>query len=301
MRASHAERISRPPATLACLVAFLLLLSIRSLLVQNVASGSTGMSSSSWLALVVRSASLFVVWHRAYVVLLQSAPVAIDLRYMPGSAFESRRITLGGAQRLYTFTVQSWLLEGAYFGVALATSLGLKTAQLSRVLFGVVFATSHLVSSITSWVLIPIALRVSAAEGTKLTENPLFTTNGLVLHNANVVLVHMDMLLVGETVDARCVGAVMLWAIWYILFAWRLARRMRWIPYPFIDYTLPIKIAIPIHLGLVVLLACFFYVGVAFSAAMAYRSIRIRLVAHVLLLLLTTRIAPPVSSRQVSS
>lgn len=305
-----ADRTSRPPLALVGVLLLFAVAAVRSLTLSWTVAPTTeaNLSSRTWLALGCRLLSCAIVWHRGYVVIMRSPPVFIDVRYGKGSAFEPRRIELGGRGRLCTFTVQSWFLEGIYFAVATAASLGFPVARLGRVLFGVVFATSHLVSSITAYILLPTAARSAARERTNVYDSPLLSTNGtvcccegatvtrragLVMHNANVALVHLELLVSGQSIALGDMGAAVLWALWYIVFAWRMASQNRWLPYPFIDYTLPVYVALPVHLALAALLAAFHLLGVAFSVVLAQWSLVLRLAVHATLVRLVTRLKPP--------
>lgn len=182
-----------------------------------------------------------IVTHRAIVVLLFSEPITVELKYLKGSKFKDRAVVLQKWSRLRTFTVQSWCLQGLYF------------AYPTPHLQAVVFATAHLVSAVTSFVLIPMANQKN---------HFLFSANALWMHNANTILAHLDLLF--RPIDARLVGAPVLWAIWYVLFAWIAAYFTGWIPYNFLDYSIPY--AIPFHLGLCLALVLFFFVGVGLAS-----------------------------------
>lgn len=178
-----------------------------------------------------------IITHRAIICLFFSDPVSIDLKYFKGSKFKPQTVTLQKWGRLRTFTVQSWCLQALYFAYP--------TPQLRAV----IFATAHLVSSVTSFVLIPLG-----------NNKFLFTSNALWMHNANTILVHLDLYLSGATIALENMGAPVLWAIWYVVFTWTC---MDWIPYIFLDYSVPY--AIPLHLGLCVALLLFFLVGVGLA------------------------------------
>lgn len=282
------SRIDSPPTALKALVVVLGSASVWSLATAFSNEPKREASPVPTMLVITRSMSLVMVIHRACMVLV-SPPVSLELIYGEGSAFEAKPIELNGRRRMCTFTVQSWFLLGAYFAI----SLVFPNLVFSRVVFGVVFSTAHIVSSLTTYVLIPKNAKQCEKLGTDIRDTPFYTTNGLVMHNVNVLLVHIDMLVSGETMKKQYAGAAVLWAIWYVLFAWRLAKRERWVPYPFIDFTLPIKFALPIHLGLAFLLALFYLIGVVFSQTLAVYSLPVKLLAHVSLLFLVMRIMPP--------
>ena len=155
-----------------------------------------------------------------------------------------------------TFTVQTWTVEGLYFALACAAAVagarGLEAPpwlplKATRYLFEVVWAVSHLITSVTTYVLVPTAAK--AWDG-PVDELPLLAPDQLVLHNANVILIHVDTLLSGQCLAVDHAGAALLYACWYVAFAW---IRARWVfggtPYFFLDYSLPRALAFKMHLG----------------------------------------------------
>jgi len=224
---------------------------------------------------------------------MRAPAITVEVRYSPRSKFKARDIQLEGIKRLKTFTVQSWCLQTFYFLLCIViqiipqNSIFLNT--LIWILFEICFAASHLVSSITAFVLLPTAARVCAKEGKNIQNHILLTSQALWLHNANVAMIHLDLFLSQQKLTITHIGAPFLWGVLYIVFAWYLALYEDWLPYPFIDFTLPLYVCLPLHLGLVIALGAFFLLGVAFDNALAHLGLFSRLLAHLTLLRLVCR------------
>ena len=141
----------------------------------------------------------------------------------------------------------------------------------------------------TAFVLIPTAAKVAKKEGTDIRDHMLLQAPALWLHNANVVTLHADLFVSKQRLIFSHVGAPVLWGLWYILFAWILAFRERWVAYPFIDFSLHPSKSIAFHLGLTAVLAIFFLLGVQFDTTLHKAPTWIRIVAHAVLLRFVTK------------
>ena len=241
--------------------------------------------------LVVRLMCFVIAAHRMYYTLYCAPTLPIDLRYIKGSRFRARRLMMGGSRRLCTFTVQSWALETIYFGVGVCACV-FKNQTLSLgalLLFETCFATAHLVSAVTAFVLLPTAAKVCATEGTLVKDHILLAPQALWLHNANVLLLHADLFVSNQKLLASHLGGPIFWALWYIAFAWVLAIKERFVMYPFIDFTIAPSKSVPFHFGLALVLVIFFLVGVSFDTILHNTKTRTRLLAHIALLSLVTR------------
>merc|ERR1712091_814448 len=68
----------------------------------------------------------------------------------------------------------------------------------------------------------------------------LLQADQLVLHNVNCILMHVDTLLSGQYLAYDHAGAALLYACYYVSFAWTRARYVAGgVPYFFLDYSLP--------------------------------------------------------------
>mmetsp|Transcript_21045 Transcript_21045/g.67815 ORF Transcript_21045/g.67815 Transcript_21045/m.67815 type:complete len:127 (-) Transcript_21045:116-496(-) len=102
-------------------------------------------------------------------------------------------------------------------------------------------------------------------------------------------MLHADLFVSNQKLVFAHVGAPVLWGVWYIAFAWVMAFRERWVAYPFIDFTLAPAKAFAMHLGLTLVLALFFLLGVQFDTTLHATPTAVRLVAHAALLAAVTK------------
>ena len=106
---------------------------------------------------IARFILFLILAHRIFLILFVRPPIDIKIDYQPGSQLKSMGSqVLAGVGRLATFTIQTWTLQTIYFGlVTLATFGYIKSYRQISYLFELLFATSHLVSCVTSYVLVP--------------------------------------------------------------------------------------------------------------------------------------------------
>lgn len=295
---ANEEMASPPPRIPLALVALVVVVSsvaVASLFAFGDASSPSGARfGPDWILRVTRGASLAVVASRLWIAMRRHEPENLELMYDEGSWFSAKTIQLRGGGILVMFTNQSWVLLGVYFAVALGGG--------GSTLFGVVFASSHLVSSLSSWVLIPRAIEACRRNGTDVRRHPFFSPDVLCFHNLNVLLVHVDLFLSRRTMNAAHLGASALWAAWYVVFAWFHSRTALFVPYPFIDYTLPLRRCLPTHLGLVALLAFIHLLGVGLSRVLVEEKTHpaLRAAAHLALLRSVTRFRPPSADQSIA-
>ena len=118
---------------------------------------STGASTGYTISGHKRGLLFLILAHRIFLILFVRPPIDIKIDYQPGSQLKSMGSqVLAGVGRLATFTIQTWTLQTIYFGlVTLATFGYIQPYRQISYLFELLFATSHLVSCVTSYVLVP--------------------------------------------------------------------------------------------------------------------------------------------------
>mmetsp|Transcript_21680 Transcript_21680/g.67964 ORF Transcript_21680/g.67964 Transcript_21680/m.67964 type:complete len:366 (+) Transcript_21680:495-1592(+) len=141
---------------------------------------------------VVRACLWFLHAHRLYLVTRVRKPYGMQLQFNGGSTLIPGVQYIAGRQRLVTFTIQTWALQTLYFALAaVATAypdLWL-APRTTRWLFELLFAAAHLVSGVTTYVLVPTSC--SRWKGA-LKDLPLLQVDQKFVHNANVAAMHVD-------------------------------------------------------------------------------------------------------------
>mmetsp|Transcript_5587 Transcript_5587/g.7198 ORF Transcript_5587/g.7198 Transcript_5587/m.7198 type:complete len:323 (+) Transcript_5587:58-1026(+) len=237
----------------------------------------------------------------------------IQLSYLPQTQFQLKRrtIELAGPRRFVTFTLWTWTIQCLYFFLASIASwqrLRQKSGRglplrLTHVLFQVAWTASHLVTTITSFILIPTFFKNIQAT----TVLPaIMETDQLVLHNANVAFANLDAILGNMRLISAHMPAAGLYCCIYVLFIWIYGTFAGFVPYFFLDFSLPPRKVIIQHLGLLLLLCGFFQAGtfLTYTATWARLSTRMhpyslaslfwfRAAVHTALVLTITCIQPP--------
>jgi len=246
---------------------------------------------------------LFMAW-RLYLLVFVRPPFPLEAVYARGSRFAPRKVALFGRQRLVTFTVQAWTAQCAYFGLAaLAASAGAAGGgggwlplRLTRYLFELCWAVAHLVTVVSSYVLVPVACR--AAPPGEADRVPILQPDQLVLHNANVALMHVDALLSGQCLVPSHAGVAVGFAAYYAAFAWCRARYVAGVvPYFFLDYSLPRAVALAFHLGLVAIIVASFLLGVFLTTQLVAADLGVRVAAHAAIVFAASRLRAPAEFR----
>eukprot|EP00635_Sarcinochrysidales_sp_CCMP3193_P014782 CAMPEP_0118894174 /NCGR_PEP_ID=MMETSP1166-20130328/3070_1 /TAXON_ID=1104430 /ORGANISM="Chrysoreinhardia sp, Strain CCMP3193" /LENGTH=315 /DNA_ID=CAMNT_0006833061 /DNA_START=202 /DNA_END=1150 /DNA_ORIENTATION=- len=272
----------------------LLMSSVVAALCIGVVKAKTGVSTSSLeedvlegrvprsLLCAWRCFAAAFFWHRVVVVLTQTT-MDLPLSYLRGSKFAKKSdvLVVRGKLRLVTFTMQTWILQGIYFSLAAAASLGMSGVPLglTHVLFEVTWSIAHLVTTVTTYVLIPAAVKVRGDE------KPLsiLERDQLILHNANVLFANVDCAVNNmRLVQAHCSYAG-LWCCVYVAFIWSWGSYAGYVPYFFIDYSLPFFTVAALHLGLLVVGLAFFTFGVFLTTASKDLPLGLAAAAHGLL------------------
>ena len=304
-----AERIPQIPTDMALLLAVLIFISVRTFLASRgdasagamtVALASRGATVGFEALAAARCASFLVIAHRLYLLVVVRPPFELKANYLATTQFPLRPVKLWGLRRLVTFTVQTWTLQGIYFALAAAAAVagarGLEAPpwlplKATRYLFEVAWAVSHLVTSVTTYVLVPAAC--GAFDG-DVRDVPLLQADQLVLHNVNCILMHVDTLLSGQYLAYDHAGAALLYACYYVSFAWSRARFVAGgVPYFFLDYSLPRALAFKLHLGLAGVVVVFFYLGVFVTTQLGELAVPARCLVHALIVGAIVRFRPP--------
>ena len=257
-------------------------------------------------ALGVARGLLFLVHaHRLFLILFVQDPIDIKIAYQPGSKLKSMGSQiLTGFGRLATFTVQTWTLQTLYFGLATAATFGyIPSYRYISYLFELLFAAAHLVSCVTSYVLVPTMCRqwLQGAFGSiKLAEVPLLGANCLTVHNANIVCLHIDAFLSGQRLVLGHRGLALSYASYYAAFAWCRCRFLNGqVPYFFLDYSLPTKRAYMFHLGLAAILTLYFLGSSVTLTRIAPMGVPWRFAVHASVCFCNMRLRAPAAYRAI--
>ena len=182
------------------------------------------------------------------------------------------RLRIRGLWRSQGLTSWSWLLIGAYFAVAAALQGGAMLrggggggvptawANIARVLLGCAWAFSLMVTTVVTFVLIPS----KAKKGLDL--SMFFSTEALLMHNANVLLMAVELLNNGVALDfyhtpfGIAFGVV--YVLWHHLYRY---RRTHTLLYFFLSWQSPH--ALKVLAALVAAFAVFFGLGVLLTEA----------------------------------
>jgi hypothetical protein len=225
-------------------------------------------------------------------IILDPVGIVLPLAYSPQSLMPSlgavKSLHLVGWPRASPFTVQSWFLLGIYFLVsglasltlstesALESSLTFSLAILMTALLNLLYPVCLLVSFITTFVLIPSCGK-NNLKGLELLKKP----KTLIMHNANIILASLELLLNNQQITWKLAGLPILMGAYYVVFTWTWAlRRARMVHYSFIDPTLPLSRSVPFHLGLMTALFLFSTLGALISRQLDSASFGFKLAAH---------------------
>ena len=277
-----------PTRTLAVMYVLLLLLVLRHLATAVPPAGAatlTTVAASPMLPpaalLAYRLLTAGVIWGTLFARLGNNLGMLIpEVPRFPSSRLRPTSVVMGGPIVLLTFTVQCWMLLGVYFtGAALCSAaslagveyvpppaagdtlsgalFGLWAPRALHILFEIGFVTSLITSSVVTFLLIPLQLRRG------LRPVLFFTDHQQLMHCANLFFILTELLLNALPIlPADCPWAI-LFGLYYIALAWALVHRTSIIFYPFLDPTLPLKLSLPIHVGLITLVGLFFALGCA--------------------------------------
>jgi hypothetical protein len=192
-------------------------------------------------------------------------PEGLELQYLDAQVHLRRH------SRWTTFTVWCFTLLFCYFALAtLCSSAALvghgdvvpaAVVMATLVLFEVSYPMSILVTAVVTFVLFPVARRTNYPMGR------MFRWRPLIMHNGNVLMMQLAMLMAPPPVRLAHLPYAVLFGCCYAIFAWCWFLRTRVFYYFFLDYHRPH--AIFVYLGLLVAL-CMFY-GLGYGVAVVAR------------------------------
>ena len=211
-------------------------------------------------------------------IIINDEPLLLPVACFKGSGLPVRpdrplRFNLSGLHRLYTFTLQSWVLVTIYFvlascGSALVAS-GLKEEVSAAIgeglvqclcfatwlLFETGFTCSLLVTVVVTFVLIPHSIKsgLDFQKGLRPT--------ALILHNCNVLFFFTDMLLGQRAMVVNHLPAAVIFGCWYGVFSLFTLATTGATFYPFLDPTLPPFKQLAMLTTLLLVMVCFFLLG----------------------------------------
>jgi len=229
----------------------------------------------------------------------------IPVSYLPASKVYElggpKLFKINGSSRLTPFTMQSFVLLGIYFAAAGAATLvgpsvcgadsHLRIALIS--LLNALYPVHLLISYAVTWILLPGAFKKDPVAA-----QPFVQPVSLTAHNANIMMVNIELALSSQRILPELLGLSVLWGVAFCLFAWGWAQRHRLFYYFFIDYTLPLKTVLGFHLALLCVLALGSLAGSVVSSATSGYGLPVRVIAAALVTWFGMRIRPPASSRR---
>lgn len=236
-----------------------------------IASSQPEIVSDGALA-IVRTVCWATIAVSLYLRFRNQHPEVIEPHYFPMSRLPAgASIRLSGFKIFSTFTVQAWTLQGFYFAGTAALALHHRVrggagneegAVLHAVactlwaVYQVSFGCAALVSAVVTFVLIPGLLRRG--------ETPIifFQPTVQLMHNANILFMATELLFNSLPILSRHLAFTVLFGLCYVPFSWVWVRRTGIVYYAFLDPTLPPRLSVPIHVGLVLALALFTSLGV---------------------------------------
>lgn len=173
-----------------------------------------------------------------------------------------KTIHLHGLERVTMFTVWSWIMQGLFFTGACLSYFGIGSTpfvMVVQILYEISFPVAFIVSLIVSFVLIPAAKKFTGSA-----EN-FYRTLPLLMHNANVVFMTVEMILNRIPLNYWHLPFILLYGMLYSIFAWYWHYLRGYFYYFFIDYGRPG--AIYWYVGLMSGISAFFILSVIISKA----------------------------------
>ena len=269
-------------------------------LIWSTRKGALRWAATPWQAArsPVLTAGVLIAWRVAAAIGITSLTVARACRASTGVLEDldrrGRGFRYSGIWRFQGLTSWSWLLINAYFlltaGLTVQPSPSKHAASVvagaCRALMGSAFAFALLVTSVVSFVLIP------SRRDRQIGLSEYFRPQALVMHNANVALMGVEVWVSGMAVQLHQLPLALLFGCLYVTYhnGWRY-QRTRTLLYFFLNWTRPDATR-----TLVVLLALFggcYWVGYAASALLRPRAWGAPCFALALLSIMRVRPPPP--------
>ena len=117
----------------------------------------------------------------------------------------------------YAFTVWCWTLQGCYFAMSIAISMGLDNlylAEATLIFFELSLSFALLVTVVVSFVLIPGGLK------NKHNMSQMFSTRPLLMHNANVLFMTVELVNSKIKFNLKHFPFAILFGLAYVVFSW---------------------------------------------------------------------------------
>ena len=191
--------------------------------------------SSQHLAMI-RVSFAAVIFSTLYAAINDTKGLEITVSLSSGG-FKS--VNLKRFERLSTFTMWCWTLQGVYF---LMTSLSpvfppdtLESIHVHRicwVLFEINFALAYMVTFLVTFVLIPGAI-------SKKIPHKFFDLTPILCHNANALFMGVEISLNQLSMPFSHIAFIQLFGLTYVIFAWKLHQSKGIFYYFFLDYDRP--------------------------------------------------------------
>ena len=224
---------------------------------------------------LLRSVMAITVFFSLRSSIMDPEPHTFVLMIHPESKLVPRTVSFKGLDRLSTFTLQCWALQLLYFCSSAAASAAV-LAGVDRapsllirgisVLYEVCVATSLLVTTVVTFILLPARIRANDWDATRR----MLGWRPQLMHNANTLFVVTELLLNAIPITASHFVFAALFGVWYVILSWVWLQKTGIVYYSFLDPTLPAPKAIAFHLGLVAVLAGFFALGALADQAAAF-------------------------------
>lgn len=171
-----------------------------------------------------------------------------------------RTVNLQRFERLSTFTMWCWTLQGVYFFLASLSSVmsseTLESIHVDRicwVLFEINFALAYLVTVLVTFVLIPGAI-------SKKIPHKFFDIIPILCHNANALFMGIEISLNKLSMPFSHIAFIQLFGLIYVIFAWKLHNTNGIFYYFFLDYDRPY--AVWWYVGLFLSVCCLYFLCV---------------------------------------
>jgi len=199
---------------------------------ETVAKPAAGMLPQ-WALLLLRLLTFALVVFSLQSSLRDRTPHKFTSVVWPGSKLQPVSMMVQGFARLSTFTVQCWVLQGVYFGLASGITmwqmLGLPSdgrvawlvAATSWFAFEVSLPCAILTTAIVTFVLVPMRARAKDWTTIRL----LLLWRPQLMHNANLVFMVNELLFGSISARDEHFWIVLLWGLHYVLVSWFWLRR----------------------------------------------------------------------------
>jgi hypothetical protein len=236
----------------------------------NLHAGESPLLPASSMILV-RASFAVVIFSAAIYQYFEKQSIPVDLSHGNGI---TKRLYIRPRDRFCMFTMWAWLIQGVYYTSAafvgyqeMMNATPMKDVNDSstvvvQIMFEISFTLAYLVTIAVNKVLVPASIARN--------DNPdnFFKPLPLLMHNANVLFITVDMLLNKLPFNSFHFPYATLVGVLYVLFTWLHFLVRGFFYYFFVDFTR--KDAVLCHAGLITGLVLFFFGG--YGASMIIQS-----------------------------